>query len=210
MKVIPQKLLPCLVGAIACLIVSGCKTHSTVLPLSGGYEEVSHPYHTLVDEPPAPRASFQHRNADGSATEIWPSLYGVAEVIHGDLAIFVGDTGTGAGETHPRLFAVRSPELPLDITDEVMGRWSKAHQKNAREAINRMELITPTQTGAGLDLAIEFSLPDEWAGRSSWPPQSSFSLDWGQVDEIMAAVRSHGVPEKDPRWHTPYLGERLN
>ena len=59
--------------------------------MGSGYEEVSHPHHTLIDEPEPPRISFQHRGTDGEIKQIWPSLYSVNEVIKGDLAIFVAD-----------------------------------------------------------------------------------------------------------------------
>ena len=46
--------------------------------------------------------------------------------------IFVGDKAYLEPDrvTHPRLFAVKSPELPLDITDEMLWRWSKASFTN--------------------------------------------------------------------------------
>ena len=45
-----------------------------------------------------------------------------------EIALFVGDRGyveAGGKAIHPRLFAVKAPELPLDITDEVLWRWAK-------------------------------------------------------------------------------------
>jgi len=196
--------------ALLGLGVAGCQTHKTVSPLSGGYEEVAHPYHTLIDQPPSPRISFQHRNADGSTSEIWPSLYGVPEVIHGDLAIFVGDKAfkDPDPETHPRLFAVRSPELPVDITEEVLGRWAKAEGKDARAAVDRITLITPAENANGLELDLEFWTRSEWSGPENWPQKSSCLLSWPAVGEILNAVKARGVAEKDLRWHVPYIGER--
>ena len=118
--------------ALLGLGVSRLPDPQTVAPVGHGYEEVSHPHRAFLDEPEPPRVAFQHRATDGKITPIWPSLYGVNEVIKGDLAIFVGDKAYVEPErvTHPRLFAVISPALPLDITEEVLWRWSKANGKN--------------------------------------------------------------------------------
>jgi hypothetical protein len=192
--------------------LAGCQTHTTIMPLASGYEEVSHPYHTLIDEPPPPRISLQHRSADGTVTPIWPQLYGVSDVLRDDLAIFVGDKGYTEPErvTHPRLFAVRSPELPLDITDEVLWRWAKANGKDFNKALARLTLVAPAQKDGGLEVSLEFAPSDQWvSARDDWPDQSTLQLNWQQVDQIMHAVKTKGVEEKDLQWHTPYIGEKF-
>jgi len=194
------------------LIWAGCQTHTTVVPLKNGYEEVSHPHHTLIDEPEPPRISFQHRGADGVVTPIWPSLYGVNDVIKGDLAIFVAEKAAlePARVTHPRLFAVRPPELPLDITDEVLWRWSQANGKDFAKTLQKLALVTPEEKKGGLELRLEFWTPTTWAAeREDWPEQSSLQLGWRQVDEIMQRLKTKGVMEKDLRWHTSYIGEKF-
>lgn len=207
-----KKFVPGFVLALLGLGLAGCQTHKTVTPLRNGYEEVSHPNHTLIDEPEPPRISFQHRGADGTITQIWPSLYGVNEVIKGDLAIFVGDKGFFEPErvTHPRLFAVKSPELPLDITDEVLWRWSKANGKDFGKTLAKFTLVTPGEKNGGLALRLEFNPGNKWLGEDKdWPEQSALQLDWNQVAEILRAVKTKGVEEKDLRWHTPYIGEKF-
>ncbi len=124
-----------LVLAFLCLGQTGCRTPQKTIHLSEGYEEVVHPRRALLigDEPPPDRISFQYLSPNGKLTRIWPSLYGVHEVIHGDLAVFVGDenfSDDGAASTRPRLFAVRAPELPVDITHEVLLHWSKITGKD--------------------------------------------------------------------------------
>ena len=192
---------------------AGCQTHTSVTPLSHGYQEVSHPHHTLLDDPEPPRIAFEHREPGGKTTLIWPSLYGVNEVVKGGLAIFVGERGyvdEGAKVTHPRLFAVQSPELPLDITDEVLWRWAKASDKDFAKTSAKFTLVTPEEKNDRLELHLEFSSENKWSGADKdWPDKSTLQLDWNQVSEILRAVKTKGVVEKDLRWHTPFIGEKF-
>ena len=195
---------------LTCLGWAGCQTHTAVLPLRNGYEQVSHPHHTLLDEPEPPRLSLQYRGTNGAVTRIWPSLYGVDDVIHDGLAIFVAERGYVAPErvTHPRLFAVQAPGLPLDLTDEVLWRWSKANGRDFGKCVQKLAQVTPREKNGGLELGLEFWGADTWsAQREDWPEQGLLQLDWGQVDEIMRAVKTKGVRQKDLRWHSAFIGE---
>ena len=190
----------------------GCQTHITVVPLRNGYEEVSHPHHALLDEPEPPRISFQRRAADGRVTRIWPSLYGVDDVIKDDLAIFVAEKAALDPErvTHPRLFAVRAPELPLDITDEVLWRWAKANDHDFDKSLQKLALITPQEKNGRLELRMEFWGNDTWAAqRDDWPEQGVLELEWRQLEQIMDAVNAKGTLQQDLRWHTPFIGEKF-
>jgi hypothetical protein len=207
---LPKRIAFCIALALLGAGLAGCQTHRTVTAMSSGYEEVSHPNHALFDEPPPPRISFQHRNADGTVTEIWPSLYGVGELFQDGLALFVGDKAYVEPDrvTHPRLFAVRSPDLPVDITDEVLGRWAKAAGKNFKQARDRFTMVTPNEKDGRVELSLEFSTGDKWAANPvDWPEQSTLSLDWAQVWEMMRAVKAAGVQKNDLRWHTAYIGD---
>ena len=191
---------------------TGCLTHGSVTALGHGFEEESHPYHALIDEPPPPRMSFQYRDTNGVVIPIWPSLYGVNEVIKGDVAIFVGDKAyvDPDRETHPRLFAVKPPSLPLDITDEVLARWAKAAGKNFTQARQQFNLATPVENNGRIDLRVDFGSVDKWTStRGDWPDQVILQLDWAQVDDIMRTVKEKGVTQSDLRWHTPYIEERF-
>src|ERR1017187_7081333 len=98
----------CLALALLCLGSAGCETHKIVAPLGNGYEEVTHPSRATTDETDLTRISFEYRGSDGKTILIWPSLYGVNEVVKGNLAIFVGDVSYVEGDskgTWPRLFA---------------------------------------------------------------------------------------------------------
>jgi hypothetical protein len=179
--------------------------------LGDGYEEVSHPHHALIDEPEPPRIALQYRGADGVVTPIWPSLYGVNDVVKGGLALFVGEKAYVQPDrvTHPRLFAVRSPALPLDITDEVLRRWAQANGRDVNQARQKITLISPEEADGGVAVHLEFWTGDPWvSGQPTWPEQSSLRLDWRQVEDIMRTVKAKGSEQTDLRWHTAYIGER--
>jgi hypothetical protein len=190
---------------ILCAGLAGCMTPNPVAPLGSGYEEKAHPNRSST-APADMRVSFQYRAPDGKTTLIWPSLYGVGEIIKGDVAIFMGDKAYVSPDpndprgTKPRLFAVRSPALPLDITDEVLWRWSKASGKDFAKAVQLFSLVTPVEKNGQLELQLEF-----WTEEKDWPDTSTLQLDWNQVSDIMRDVKEKGVLRKDPRWDTPYI-----
>jgi hypothetical protein len=193
---------PALLG----IVLAGCSTPPIVQPLSNGYVEVTHSHRSMISSADL-RVSFEYREPNGRTILIWPSLYGVGEVIQGDMAIFVGDKAYVSANpddprgTRPRLFAVRAPGLPLDITDEVLSRWAKASGKDFAKAMQLFNLATPVEKNNQLEVQLEF-----WADESSWPDNSTLQLDWNQVSDIMLAVKEKGTVRKDLRWGTPYLG----
>ena len=163
-----------------------------------------------MSEPEAPRVSLQFRDTNGVVSTIWPALYGVNDVVHGGLAIFVAEKAYIVPDrvTHPRLFAVRFPGLPVDITDEVIRRWAQANGRTFSQSLQRFALVTPEERGGGLLLRLEFSSPDELlSGREQWPGQSLLQLDWGQVEEIIQSAKTKGLVQHDLRWKTEFIGE---
>jgi hypothetical protein len=196
-----------LAAALLCAVLTGCASDKMTVPLAGGYEEVAHP-HRIPDESTDVRVSFQHRTADGKITRIWPSLYGVDEVIQGDTAIFVGDVSYVSSNpedprgTRPRLFAVRSPAPPTDITDEILWRWTKTSGKSYDDARQLFRLATPSEKDGQLELQLEF-----WTEARDWPDKAVLQLDWNQVSAIMSEVKTKGTLHKDLHWKTPYLAK---
>jgi len=187
--------------------LAGCQSHKVVARLGQGYQEVDHARRFSFNENPLTRTSFEYKGTHGQTLLIWPALYGVGEIAHDGLAIFVGDRAyIEAGEqvTHPRLFAVKAPELPLDITDEVLWRWAKTSGSNFTKTRERFSLIIPEEKHGQLNLHLEFVTDDP-----DWPNKSALQLDWNQVSEIMDAVKKKGVLEKDLHWQTPFIGEEF-
>jgi len=191
--------------AMLCAGLAGCASPNLVAPLGNGYEESAHPNRSMT-APADMRVSFQYRASDGKITPVWSSLYGVGEVIKGDTAIFVGDKAyvqpdaDNSRGTKPRLFAVKSPGLPLDITDEVLWRWSKASGKDFTKAMEIFSLVTPKEKNGQLELQLEF-----WTEERDWPDKTTVQLDWNQVSDIMREVKEKGTMHKDLRWGTPYI-----
>jgi hypothetical protein len=187
--------------------LAGCSSTALVAPLSSGYEEVTHSRRSMKDSADT-RISLQYRAPDGRTLHLWPSLYGVNEVIQGDVAMFVGDLTCEHPDSdtprtiEPRLFAVKAPGLPLDITDEILWRWSQAEGKDFTQARQRFSLVTPEEKAGRLELHLEF-----WANEKDWPDKSMLQLDWGQVSDIMREVKTKGTVRKDMRWGTTYIGK---
>jgi hypothetical protein len=204
-------ILPIAVALLG-LGLTGCLTHKATTPLSQGYEEIVHPAHAWLTGNDTPRVSLQHHGAEDKITSIWPALYGVKEIVTNDLAIFVGELpyvdADGAKNIRPRLFAVKSPALPLDLTDEILWRWAKANGRNFALTLSRFSLVIPEEKAGQLELRLEFS-SDNYLVTDDWPDVSELKLDWKQVSEIVRAVETKGVPQKDPRWQTPYIGEKF-
>ena len=202
---LPINLVSHLSLAVLCVGLAGCVSQHPVAPLGNGYEEAGHP-HLFMRASADMRVSFQCRSPGGKTTLIWPSLYGVGEVIKGDVAIFVGDKAYVSSDPNdprgmkPRLFAVRSPALPLDITDEVLWRWSKVTGKDYAKAVEWFSMVTPEGKQGGLELQLEF-----WTEETDWPNKTTVQLDWSQVSDIMREVKGKGTVRKDLRWGTPYI-----
>jgi hypothetical protein len=197
--------------ALLCLVLTGCAGHKAVTPLGDGYEEIRHPVHTFLPGETPPRISLARVDAAGQKTTIWPSLYCGSAVVQGDVAVFVADKAFlngGEPSIHPRLFAVESPGLPVDITEEVLWRWASANGKDLAKTFSRFSLATPSEKDGQLDVHLEF-----WAGGymtdADWPETGDLQLNWSEVAKIMHSVEVKGVREKDLRWHTAFIGEKL-
>jgi hypothetical protein len=185
--------------------LTGCKTHTETQSLSSGYEEISHPNRTPGNEE-EPRVSLEYLSPDGQRLLIWPSLFTSDEIIKADVAIFVGDEAYVSSNpndprgTKPRLFAVKAPAPPLDITDEVLWYWCRSSGKDFAKAVQLFNVATLTKQGDKVHVQLEF-----YVNERDWPDSASFQLDWNQISEIMRTVKAKGTMHKDPRWGTPYI-----
>jgi hypothetical protein len=100
------------------------------------------------------------------------------------------------------LFAVKSPALPVDITDEVLWRWSKAWGKDFAQAQQLFTLATPGEKDGRLELKLEF-----WTQAKNWPDTTTLQLEWGEVSAIMNETKAKGTVHKDLHWGTPYVAK---
>ena len=204
---IMQKLAPYLLSALLFLGLTGCKSQPPeTRPLASGYEEIIHP-NRMPDSTEQERVSLNYHAADGQTLLIWPSLFTSDEIIKGDVAIFVGDKAYVSSNpddprgTKPRVFAVKAPGPPLDITDEILWYWSKESGKDFAKAARLFNLAALVDHGDKIEVKLEF-----YVNESGWPDNSTLQLDWNQITQIMRTVQVKGTTHKDPRWGTPYLG----
>lgn len=201
--------LPQFAVAMLCLGLAGCASERIAEPLGNGYEQVAHPTRASLNAPETTRLSLEYRQPDGRIILVWPSLYGVNEVIKGDLVIFVGDLAylhpdaDDPRGSKPRLFAVRAPALPLDITDAVLQRWAKVSGKNVALAAQMLSLVIPAEKDGRLELHLVFA-----ADEKDWP-DAVVQADWNLVSEIMRDVKEKGAVHKDARWGTRYMEKEI-
>jgi hypothetical protein len=184
-----NKIFVCLFTlAILCVSLTGCVS-SRVEPLGNGYEEVVYT-RTSISEPEATRISLQYRKGWHTVV-IWPSMEGC--IIKNDIAVFIGLMGNHES----KLFAVKAPGPLLDITDEVLGRWSKESGKDFVEALKVASISHFQERGDALEFHFTF-----WA-RNDWP--RVVILNWDQISDVMREVKEKGVVRKDLRWGTTYI-----
>jgi len=209
----PFYLSPARLGlAMLCLVLAGCQTHKKTTHLSNGYEEVAYKLRAPMnsDEPATTRVGLQYMGSDGKLTKIWPSLYGGSEVIHGGIAIFVAErtfSDAGTAVLHPRLFVVKAPELPMDITDQVLFRWCKSADKDFKHAVQSFNAVTPEAANGGLVLHLQFLTQDYLMADRDWPDKADLQLSWEQVSDIMHTVNLNGFMKRDLGWKAPYIDD---
>jgi len=194
------------VSALLFLGLAGCKTEPQIRPLSGNYEEITHPKISQDDGAEA-RVSLNYRDPNGQTLLIWPSLFTSDEIIKGEVVIFVGDQAYVSSNPDdsrgikPRIFAVQTPDPPLDITDEILWYWAKDNGKDFAKAARLFNLAALVDHGGTVEVKLEF-----YVNESGWPDNSTLQLDWNRISEIMRTVKTKGTLRKDPRWGTPYIG----
>jgi hypothetical protein len=199
-----------LAAGVICLGIAGCQTQPKAERTGGVYVEISHKSHTFLPGDHPARISLNHQDADGHASLIWPSLYCKTLLVKDNTALFVADKSFlqgGEASIHPRLFAVKFPGLPVDITREVLGYWAAANGKDFGKTLNRFTLAVPEEKDNGVALHLEF-----WSGSyladEDWPETGELMLSWPEVTSLMRSVQTKGLTQKDPRWHTEYIGQK--
>jgi hypothetical protein len=199
-----------LLRIVLCIGLAGCASERIVEPLGDGYEQVAHPTRASLNQPETMRIALEYQRPDGKSILVWPSLYGVNEVVKGNLVIFVGDrtylhpdSDDPKGST-PRLFAAKAPDMPLDITDEILWRWAKDSGKEFTRTLQMVSLVAPAEKNGQLEFHLMFANDDK-----DWP-DTVMPSDWSQVADIMREVKEKGAVHKDARWGTPYLAKEFH
>jgi hypothetical protein len=186
-------------GLVCCFSLSflyvsltGCVSHS-VKPLANNYEEVTCTRTSW--EPPAQRFELRYKKKWG-AIVVWPDTYGIH--IKNDVAVFKGYktsdrlSPTSARTTEPRLFAVKAPELPLDITIEVLWQWSIESKGDFWKTVKTASIVDIEEKDNTLIFHFAGGGPDS-------------NLNWDQISDIMREVKEKGVEHKDRVWGTSYI-----
>jgi hypothetical protein len=188
----------CILLAITSGGMIGCATRD-IEPLAGGYEEVTHTHGSLLAEPSSHRLSLQYKKPSGGRVVIWPSLYGASPIVKNGVAIFTGDVGHRMAPnnrlgTIPRLFAIRVSGVPLDITDEVLWRWSNKTGYDFKKLMDS-EIAHPREKGNIIECCFVVTAHEV----------VFINLDWDQIQDIMKEVKDKGFVRKERIWGTTYI-----
>jgi len=199
-----------LAAVLICVGLTGCQSHKIVTPIANGYEETPHRSHAFMQKAQT-WTSLDYRESADKSTEVWPSISTDNLVIKGDLAVFVGDKAfvTPDKVTRPRLFAVKAPDLAIDISDEVLHRWCVANGKSFGQAADNLIQLSIEEKPDGLVIHLEFYTSGLLGENKDWPDASDVNLNWPQIKDVMTHVKARGIPKKDLRWGTPYIGEKF-
>jgi hypothetical protein len=166
---------------------------------------VSYTRHSFSN-PEATQITLQYRNSEGRRVMIWPETLGC--IVTNDAALFIGykaydqPPSDEPQATRPRLFIVRVPNLPLDISEEIL--WRQAKQSGGDLAkllkepsvLKKVNIHDVGETNNILELRFEI----EDVG-----PNGVIHLDWYQISDIMREVKEKGVLRKDRVWGTKYI-----
>jgi hypothetical protein len=178
---------------------TGCKPRVQVTDLGQGYEQVTYVRNNFP-EPDSHKITLQFRNAEGRLVMVWPSLMS-AEVIKDGVAVFVAHRTVtltkqdGKWPQGSRLIAVKAPEIPLDITEEVLRRWAQESGADVAKVLTDPGPIGPKEKDGNIEIDFEFS--DR--------PATTISLNSNQLSSIMREVKDKGVLHKDPQWNLNYI-----
>jgi hypothetical protein len=199
-----------LAAVLICAGLTGCQSPKITTPVGNGYEEVPHRSHAFMQAPQT-WVSLEYRGSADKSTVVWPSISTENTVIKGDLAVFIGNKAfiTPDRVTRPRLFAVQAPELPIDISDEVLHQWCVANSKPFGQASANLIQLSFEETKDGLTVHFEFWTSGLLGENKDWPDESDVNLDWPKIKDSMNRVKARGIAKKDLRWNTPYIGEKF-
>jgi hypothetical protein len=197
----PNKQLIChLLLAILCASMTGCGSVSSYEPLGNGYISVAHTEHSMSEED-ASQFDLQYSPGKGKWwIKVWPDM-GMGIVVTNGVAVFGGERAFEKPEhfwehcpTESRVFAVKSPDMPMDITDEILWKWSKQSNGNFAKIQKTASFVYVKETNNIVGFYFANRVSD-----------LNIYLDWNQITDIMREVKEKGVVRKDLQWGTKYL-----
>jgi len=83
----------------------------------------------------------------------------------------------------------------LDITDEVLWRWSKQSGEDFTNVMRRASITYPKEKDNVIELFFAAGIHNDIVVRT----------DWNQILDVMREVKEKGVVRKDVRWGTTYI-----
>lgn len=192
-------------GSVLLMTMGGCVfSNRKAEPLANGYVEVTytrgyiHPTHQIT---------LQYRNEDGTEVMIWPD--NGATRVKGDIALFYASKAERSLRPSddrwpmaPRIFAVKAPAPPLDITSEVIRVWSKESGKDYSESLAKARVVSIEQKGDAFEFRFAVWSPDPW-------PNDRTRVKWDELLAMMRDVQQNGVKHKDPRYGTAYIEKEV-
>jgi hypothetical protein len=198
-------LIQAVLATIVCMQLTGCGTIPRYEDKGGRYVEAIYIGGGLPWEPPRIRSGLCYKYSDFWHSTIWPKTYNI--IVTNDVAIFSG--GKAYEPPYPdeplatgwRLFAVIAPELPLDITDEVVWRSAKQSNEDLTIVLKNPDLLKKVEIGVidQTNCVLEFGvyIRDTTNG--------VVHLEMNQIPDIMREVKEKGVVRKDRVEHTAYI-----
>ena len=155
------------------------------------------PTRTSFSEPPAHRFELRYKKGWKTVT-IWPDTLGIH--VKNSVALFSGYAASrqpdpnNLQDTDLRLFAVNAPDLPLDITDEVLSRWTNKTNTDVVKVFRTASYFKTKHTENGLEFIF-----------ATDGPGIHVLVNWDQISDIMREVKEKGVVRKDRVWGTSYI-----
>ena len=190
--------------ATLCASLTGCGTIPRYEDKGGRYVEAIYTSPGLW-EPSGHRFALCYKHSDFWHSTIWPQTLGI--IVTNDLAVF--RAGKAYEPPYPdepsatgwRLFVVRAPKLPLDITDEVLWRWAKQSNDDLAKLLKNSDLFNKVHIGhfEETNSTLEFYVEILNVGNGV------IRLNWNQLPDIMREVKEKGVVRKDRVWGTSYI-----